>query len=57
MEFILIPPSLRLEFICRTGHLHRLKTGDRFMFDAAMFALGTAFFALAVLYTLACNRL
>jgi len=27
------------------------------MFDAAMIALGTGFFVVGVLYTMACNRL
>ena len=32
-------------------------SGDRFMFDLILVALGVAFFAVSILYTIACNRL
>ncbi len=34
-----------------------LNSGDRFMLDVALVALGIGFFVAAILYTSACNRL
>jgi len=54
----IFPRGARAIEIIRDPRLYPApRSGDRMMFDAAMVALGVAFFVMGILYTAACNRL
>jgi hypothetical protein len=55
--YIYVHPRTVSHLYAERPYLLDLNSGDAFMFDAAMIALGVGFFVAAVLYTAACNNL
>ena len=51
------PPRALSNLYAERTYLFVLNSGDRFMLDVALVALGIGFFVAAILYTSACNRL